>query len=568
MKQTLKRFWPYMKGYPKHFVLAIFGTIMVAGGTAAIPYVIQPVMDKLFIEKNEALLYSVPFLILAAYLLKGVGTYVQAYYTSFIGEDIIRRIRNELLSTLSRLDLGFFQDSQKGKLISRITNDTTRIQHIVSKSVPDLIRDFLTIFALLGVATYQNPQLAFLGIIVIPVAAYPLSKLAKKMKKHSKVSQVKIGEMTSLLSEIFHNIEVVKGYNAEEFEQKRFEHSNGEFFKYTMKTVRTNQLTSPLMESIGGLGSAIVVLVGGAQVINGNMTTGEFFSFMAALFMLYAPVKNVSRLYNSMQDAVAAGERIFEFLHLKPTIQSGSKRLDLISSVELDNIVVSYGNKKALDGVSLCVNSGDKIALIGSSGGGKSTFVNLLPRFVDFASGALKINGVDIREFDIASVRDQIGFVSQQTFLFRGSVAENVAYGKEIDEAKVIEALKKANAWEFVELLNGGIHAEIGEGGAGLSGGQKQRLSIARALYKNPSMFILDEATSALDNESERKVQEALDEITKGKITFVVAHRLSTIKHMDTILLLLKGKIICKGTENEMYEHCKEYKKLKRSEIK
>lgn len=567
MKKTFKRFWPYIKEYPKHFGLALIGTVMVAGGTAALPYVIQPVMDKLFIEKNETLLYFIPLLIVGAYFLKGAGTYVQAYYTSFIGEDIIRRIRSELLVRLSQLDLGFFQDSQKGTLISRITNDTARVQYIVSKSVPDLIRDFLTIFALLGVAAYQNPQLAFLGVIVIPLAAFPLSKLAKKMKKYSTTSQVKVGEMTSLLSEIFHNIEIVKGYNAEKFEEERFKKANDEFFKYTMRTVRVNQLTSPLMESIGGIGSAIVVFVGGMQVINGEMTTGAFFSFMAALFMLYGPVKNVSRLYNSLQDAVAAGERIFEFLHLKPTIKSGTKTLGFIESVELKDITVDYENKRALDSVSLTAQKGEKIALIGSSGGGKSTLVNLLPRFVDFSGGSLLINGVDINEYSIDSIREQIGLVSQQIFLFRGSVAENVAYGKEMDEVRVIESLKRANAWEFVEELEGGIHAQIGESGAGLSGGQKQRLSIARALYKNPSMFILDEATSALDNESERKVQEALESVTEGKITFVIAHRLSTVKNADTLLLLSDGVIVCRGSEEYLSNSCVEYQKLKNSEL-
>lgn len=568
MKKTFKRFFPYMKSYPKHFVLALLGTIMVAGGTAAVPYVIQPVMDKLFIEKNAQLLYFIPLLIIAAYFLKGFGTYIQAYYTSFIGEDIIRRIRNELLYKLAQLDLGFFQESQKGTLISRITNDTARIQGVVSNAIPNLVRDFLTIFALLGVAAYQNPKLAFLGIIVIPVAAYPLSKLSKKMKKHSKSSQTKVGEMTSLLNEIFQNIEIVKGYNAEKFEQSRFESSNAEFFKYTMKTVRTNQLTSPLMEAIGGVGSAVVVFVGGMQVINGEMTTGAFFSFMAALFMLYAPVKNVSKLYNSLQDAVVAGERIFEFLHLIPTIKSGTKKLDTITSVEFDKVSVNYGKKRALDQVSLSADQGKKIALIGSSGGGKSTLVNTLPRFVDISEGTIFINGVDIKEYEIESLREQIGLVSQQVFLFRGTIAQNVAYGKKIDEARVVSALKDANALEFVELLDGGIHATIGESGAGLSGGQKQRLSIARALYKNPSAFILDEATSALDNESEAKIQEALERVTKGKITFVIAHRLSTVKNADKLILLAKGKILCEGSEEELVKNCKEYQSLIGSEFR
>ncbi|MGE4294853.1 MAG: ABC transporter ATP-binding protein [Campylobacterales bacterium] len=563
MKKTLKRFWPYMRQYKGYFALTVLGTLMVAFGTAAVPYLIQPVMDDIFINKDVEMLYALPAVIIVIHIIKGVGTYIQAYYTSLIGQDIVRRIRDELLSVLIRLELGFFQASQKGALISRITNDTGRIQGVVSNAVPYLIRDFLSILALMGVVIYQNPALAFMGLIILPVAGWPLSKLSRRMKRLSATSQIKVGNMTSRLSEIFQNVEIIKGYNAESHEEARFAHDNKEFFRYTMKGVKTNQLVSPLMETLGSIGVAVVILVGGHQVIEGEMSVGAFFSFMTALFMLYTPIKNISRLYNSMQDGVAAGERIFEYLDMKTAIQDGPQVLaEPINDIRLEHINVTFGQTKALRDIQLHIRSGERIALVGMSGGGKSTLVNLLPRFVDPSGGAVIINGIDSKQYTLASLRNQIGIVTQQLFLLGDTIAANVAYGREWDAERIIEVLKLANAWEFVSQMPNGIETYIGEGGAGLSGGQKQRLSIARALYKNPSLFILDEATSALDNESEAKVQEALERATAGKITLTIAHRLSTVKNADRILLLSKGAIVCSGSEAQLIQNCPEFRQL------
>jgi subfamily B ATP-binding cassette protein MsbA len=553
-----------MLEYKGLFVIALTGTIMVAGGTAAVPYLIQPVLDDIFINHDRQMLYLLPAAIIIVHLIKGVGYYLQAYYTAYIGEDIIRRIRDGLLSNLVSLELAFFHGSRKGTLISRITNDTSRIQSVVSVAIPQLVRDILTIFALLGVVIYQNPKLAFLGLIVMPLAAWPLSKLSKRMRRLSKTSQIKVGNMTSRLSEIFHNVEVIKGSNAEAFEQERFGKDNHEFFRYTMKTVKTNKLISPLMEFLGSIGVAIVILIGGLQVIDGQMSVGSFFSFMTALFMLYGPIKSVSRLYNSLQDAVAASDRIFEFLDLSPTILSGKEPLKgPIDSVCFEDVHVHYGETHALKGVSFEVRTGEKIALVGQSGGGKSTLINLLPRFIDPSQGQIRFNNIPITQLEIPSLRDHIGMVTQQVFLFGDSVAANVAYGHAIDEARVVEALKEANAWEFVEKMESGIHTQLSEGGVNLSGGQKQRLSIARAIYKDPAIFILDEATSALDNESEARVQEALERVTAGKITFIIAHRLSTIKNADRIILLHDGAIRCMGSESELLKNCPAFIELK-----
>ncbi len=553
-----------MLDYKSRFALALLGTIMVAGSTAAVPYLIQPVLDDIFVNHDRAMLYLLPIAIILVHLIKGAGAYIQAYYTAYIGKDIVRRIRDGLLKNLVSLEMGFFQGARKGTLISRITNDTNRIQSVVSSAIPQLVRDSLTIVALLGVVIYQNPKLAFMGLVILPLAAWPLSRLSKRMRRLSKESQIKVGNMTSRLSEIFHNVEIIKSANAELYEQSRFGKDNKEYFRYTMKTVRTNQLISPLMEFLGSIGVAVVIVVGGLQVMSGEMTVGAFFSFMTALFMLYGPVKHVSKLYNSLQDAVAASERVFEFLDLKPNIHNGTKPMQApINSVAFDNIHLHYGSTHALKGISLIAKKGEKIALVGHSGGGKSTLINLIPRFIDPSDGVIRINETDLREYDTQSLRDHIGMVTQQVFLFHDSVAANVAYGRAIDEDRVVWALKEANAWEFVEQMPEGINTQLSEGGVNLSGGQKQRLSIARAIYKEPEIFILDEATSALDNESEAKVQEALERVTEGKITFIIAHRLSTIKNADRIVLLRSGEIRCMGTEAELTANCPEFLELK-----
>lgn len=566
MKEVLKRFWPYAKEYKIYYVYALIGVLMVSGGTAGTTYLIKPVMDQIFIEKNQELLYYFPSLIIAVMLIKALGRFVQSYFTIYIGQSIVKVVRGELLVNLLKMDMDFFNKSQKGNLISRITSDTGRIQRVVSTSVPIIIREFLTILALLGVVIYHSPQLAFFALVIMPLAIWPLSKLAKKMKKISKSSQEKNADITSRLSEIFNNVEVIKASCSENFEIARYGKDNEKFFKLAMKATRTNELVSPLMEMLGAFGIATVVIVGGQAVFDGEMTVGTFFSFMAALFMIYTPIKTLSTEYNKLQDAVVATGRIFEFLDMIPEIKSsGTKRVDPITEVCFNDVVLKYGDKTALDGVSLTASRGETIALVGDSGGGKSSLVNLLVRFYDASAGRVEINGTDVREYDIVSLRKSIAFVTQRVFIFNDSVASNVAYGEAIDEARIIHALKEANAWDFVQEMEEGIHTLLDEFGVNLSGGQRQRISIARAIYKDPKMLILDEATSALDNKSEALIQEAFERLTKGRITFIIAHRLSTVKDADKIAVLRHGKIVCMDKETVLSETCDEYMRLKSS---
>lgn len=564
LKDVLRRFSPYFKDYIPQFALAILGMLLASGGTAASAWVIEPVLNKIFIDKNKELLYLLPYAIVVIYFLKGLGTFLQAYFTAFIGQDVVRRFREKLLANLLNLDMKFFNDFRTGELISRNINDIERIRNIVSSMIPEMIRESITILGLLCVVIYQSAQLAFFALIVLPVAIYPLSLLAKRMKKLSKAAQEKTSDISSRLSEIFTNIEIIKANNAQDYEHTRFVEENNKFFKLNLKSVKIDESVSPIMEVIGSIGVAAVVIIGGKEVIDGQITMGSFFSFLTALFMLYTPVKRISRLYNRIQDAVAAAERTFELLDKKPMITSGTKQIpSVIESIEFQDVRLKYDDKEVLKGINLSALKSQMIALVGSSGGGKSSIVNLLMRFYDTQSGQILINGTDIREFDLASLRDNVGLVSQRVYIFNDTIAKNVAYGREFDEEAVKEALKMANAYEFVISLEDGINTVLNEFGTNLSGGQRQRIAIARALYKNPQILIFDEATSALDNESERQISNAIANLQHEKIIFVIAHRLSTVENADKIAVVSDGTVVGFGSDKELSDSCEIYQKLK-----
>jgi subfamily B ATP-binding cassette protein MsbA len=509
LKEFIKRFLPYFLNYKRQLFYSIVGIIMVAVGTSATAYIIKPVLDDIFVNKDINMLYTLPFFVILLYFMKGAGRYIQSYYMAYIGQDIVKIFRSKMLENMLSLDLEFFNKNRSGELISRITNDISRIQSAVSSSFATFFREILTIIALIGVVIFNSPKLAFYGLVVLPLVIYPLSRLAKKMKQISYKSQEKISDLTSRLSEIFNNIEIIKAYSAQKTEQKKFDKQNEEYFQLSVKAVKTNELVSPLMETVGSIAVAMVIIVGGTEVIEGKMTVGSFFSFMTALFMLYTPIKRLSSLYNTLQDAVAASDRIFYILGLESKIKNGSKNIDTIDSLEFKNVGLKYDQTIALKSINLKVKRGDFTALVGNSGGGKSSMINLLTRFYDVSSGELIINNSNIKEYDKNTLRQKIALVSQRIFIFNDTVAANVAYGQEIDENQVKEALTKANAIDFIEKLENGINTVLDEFGSNLSGGQRQRISIARAIYKNPDVIIFDEATSALDNKSEKLIQES-----------------------------------------------------------
>jgi len=564
LKDVLKRFGPYFKDYIPHFIFAIIGMGLASGGTAVSAYLVEPVLNKIFVEKNEKLLYILPCAIIAIYVIKNIGTFMQAYFTAYIGQDTIRRFREKMVANLLNLDMDFFNEFRTGELISRTTNDIDRIRSIVSSMIPELTREFITIIGLLCVVIYQSPKLAFFALVVMPVAIYPISRLAKRMKKISKQSQEKTSDITSALSEIFTNIEIIKANNAQEYEHSRFVDENNKFFRLNLKSVKIEQLVSPLMETIGSIGVAAVIIIGGKDVIDGQINMGAFFSFLTALFMLYTPLKRIVNIYNKMQDAIAASERTFFLMDKVSQIKDGQKELnEEINLIKFKGVRLSYGDKEVLKGINLEANKSEFIALVGSSGGGKSSLMNLLMRFYDVNGGEILINGINLKDIKIHSLRQNIGLVTQRVYIFNDTVAKNVAYGREFNEDAVINALKLANAYEFVSKLDNGINTILNEFGTNLSGGQRQRIAIARALYQNPQILIFDEATSALDNESEKEITKAINNLRSKKIIFVIAHRLSTVENADKIAVLSDGKIIDSGSDEELSKRNEIYARLK-----
>ncbi len=563
MKLFLKKFIPYFKDYKIQFAISIIGMIMAAVGTAATAYMIKPVLDEIFIDKNEQLLYILPFVLILVLAVKSIGKYLQIYYASYIGLDIVKRLRDEMLEKILSFEMDFFHKYRSGELISRTINDVERIKLVVSNMIPHMLREALTIVILIGYIFYLNPKMAFFSIIFLPLAVKPLSKLAKKMKALSFNLQEKISDLTARLSEIFNNIEMVKANSVEKYEATIFKEENEKINKISRKAVRTSELVSPMMEILGGFAAALIIFVGGKEVIDGTMSVGSFFSFLTALFMLYTPIKTVSTLYNKIQDAVAASERIFFILNRTTKVKDGTKSLEgNITNIELQTVSLKYDDKYALKNISLKAKRGEKIALVGNSGGGKSSIVNLLLRFYDTSDGKILFNDINISELNLKSLRNSISIVTQRVYMMNDTVANNVSYGLLADKEKVIKCLKQANAWEFVQKLEEGIETDINEFGTNLSGGQRQRIAIARAIYREPQILIFDEATSALDTKSEKSITEALENISKDKITFIIAHRLNTIKHADKIIVLKDGEIVCEGSYDKLWQECEEFKHL------
>ncbi|WP_121626596.1 ABC transporter ATP-binding protein [Poseidonibacter antarcticus] len=563
MKEFFKQYSPFYKNYKLEFFYAFVGIILVAGATSGTAYAIQPLLDDIFINKDEEMLYMMPIFVIILYAAKGFGRYIQAYYISFIGQDITRIVRDRLFAHVLTLDINFFQKKHGGELVSRIINDINRIQSAISNYVAEFIRESLTIVGLVALVIYHSPELAFYGLVVLPLAIYPLSRLAKRMKKLSFKSQESNADITTSLSESFNNIEIIKANSTEEIESKKFSIHNLNFFKYNMKAVRTNELTSPLMEIIGSFAFAAVILVGGTKVISGELTTGTFSSFIAALFMLYSPIKRLSALYNKMQDALAANDRINEMLNQQATILSGKNKFpDEIKTISFKDVFLKYDDFTALSNISFETKRGETIALVGDSGGGKSSLINLIIRFYDVSKGEIKLNNKLLNDLDIKSLRENISIVTQRVYIFNDTISANIAYGYDINEQRVIEVLKQAHAYDFIQKMPEGINTKLDEFGTNLSGGQRQRIAIARALYKNPQVLILDEATSALDNESESIISEVIDEVSVDKITFIIAHRLSTIKNATKIAVFKNGKIVCMDTEKNLLKTCEEYKRL------
>ena len=564
----LKRYLPYLKNYKLRFFSVFIGILMTIAANVGMAQIMQPMMDKLFIAKQKDMLVIVPLMMLGIFVLKGVGRYIQSVFTSFIGQQIVTQFRSLVVAKMLRLDMEYINSVRSGELISRVMNDIGRIQYFVSLMLPEFIRESLTVIALVGYVVYLNPALAFYSLIVLPVVLLPIAYLARKLRKISFGAQEKNADLLARLGEIFNNIELVKTSASESFEVKRFAKENWEFFKVTMKSVYFGEMASPILEIIGAMSIAIVIFLGAKEVYADKMSVGEFMAFLTAIGLVFQPARGLGIIYAKMQDALAASQRVFEVLDTPATILDGSKELEKVEKIEFRDVCLDYGETKALDGVSFVVERPKKVAFVGESGGGKSSIVNLLVRLYDATAGEVLYNDVNIKEYRLSSLRKEVSVISQRVYIFQDTIAYNVAYGMEFDEARVIEALKAAHAWEFVEKMEEGIYTLLQENGTNLSGGQRQRIALARAFYKNSSVLILDEATSALDNESEAKILDSIEHFATEKIVIAIAHRLTTVEEYDTIYMMQKGWIVESGTHAELLERSSYYQELYKKSIK
>jgi len=538
------------------FLIALFLMLLVGLTTAALAFLVKPALDDIFFQKKTAMLYLIPIAILAIYFIKGICSYGQAVLMNYIGQRIVMDLRNDLYNHIHRQSLSFFHSHPTGMLMSRITNDVNLIQSAVSEALTSLLKDSFSLVGLVFVIFYRDWQLAIIAAFVFPLTIYPIAKFGNKLRKVATGTQVTLGSLSNLLQETISGIRIVKAFGMEAYEGKRFNRENEELFRLFMKSASIRAVSGPFMEFLGGLGIAAIVFYGGYQVIQGASTPGTFFSFLTALIMLYEPVKRLTNVNNTIQQGIAGAVRVFEILDLKPDIANREGALDLPrvkGEIRLEEVSFRYEEIPVLKGIRLAIRPGEIVAFVGSSGAGKTTLANLIPRFYDVTDGKILMDGHDIREITLASLRAQIAMVTQQTILFNDTVRNNIAYGDiRKDDDAIIEAARAANAHHFIEKLPRGYDTVIGEQGVRLSGGERQRLTIARAILKDAPVLILDEATSSLDTESEREVQVAIDNLMRGRTTLVIAHRLSTIQHADRICVLAGGRIVEEGTHEEL----------------
>jgi len=563
LKHILKRFIPYIKDYKIQYFFVFIGILLTVSATVATAQIMKPLIDDMFINRNKDMLYYIPIGLVLIYFVKAIGRYVQYIYMIYIGQHVITRFREILLEKILSLDMTFLYLNRSGELISRVTNDIERLRYFVSTMLPDFFREGLTVIVLIGYVFYLNYSLAIYSLIVMPTIIYPLIYIARKLKKYSRRSQEKNADVVTRLTEVFNNSEIIKANATEKFELKRFSEVNWQFLKINMKSAYVGEIVSPMMEIVGSIGLAFVIFVGAHDVYDNKMSVGEFTAFLTAVGLVFQPIRRLGTIYSKIQDALAASERVFEILDTKSKIVDGTKLLEKnIVSISFKNVYLKYEDFYALKDVNIEINKGQNIAIVGDSGGGKSTFINMLLRFYDPDEGSISVNSTDIKEFKQDSLKHHISLVSQRIYIFQDTLAANVAYGQEVDEKNVYKALELADALGFVKSLEDGIYTYMDEFGANLSGGQRQRVAIARAIYKHSSLLLFDEATSALDNESEKRIQKALDSYTKDKITITIAHRLSTIEHANKILVMQNGAIVAQGTHSELLKDSDIYKRL------
>jgi subfamily B ATP-binding cassette protein MsbA len=543
----------HVRPYLGRLALAGLCMMVAAGATALLAQAMEPVLDDIFIAGDRTMLIAIPLAVLAITVIKGAATYGQSVLMAWVGQRIIADLQARLFAHLMRLDLAFFHDTASGKLISRLTNDVNAMRNAVSNSLTGLVKDSLTLVFLAAVMLEKDWSLALIACVMFPLAAYPIIRIGRRMRKVSTKAFAELGLYTARLSEAFQSARHVKAYNREDFESARTSALIESVFKLIFKALRVRAASTPIMETLGGVFIALIVGYGGLQVIEGRLTTGEFFAFITAMMLAYQPLKSLANLNLNVQEGLAAAQRVFEVIDAEPSIRDRPDAVPLPrmgGAIRFADVSFSYGaDSPALHHVSLEVPTGRTAALVGPSGAGKSTILNLIPRFYDVGGGAVTIGGVDVRAATLQSLRDQIALVSQEAVLFDDTVRANIAYGRlEASDREIEAAARSAGAHDFILGLPNGYESVIGEHGVKLSGGQRQRLLIARAMLKDAPILLLDEATSALDSETERQVQAALRTLMKGRTTLVIAHRLSTVLDADVIHVIEGGRVVESGS--------------------
>jgi len=569
MKETslYRRLLVYLRPYWwPHFALAIACMVLFSATNGAMPFLIRHIFDDVFTNKNLFALKVLPFVIVGVFLLRGVVGFGSTYLTEYVGQRIVADLRAALNDHIQHLSLSFFNRTPTGTIVSRITNDVAMVRTALTDAVASLLKDASSLIILVVVAFYQDWFLSLIAFVVFPASVLPMIRLSKRLRSFAKKGQVSMGNMTMLLQETIQGNRVVKAFGMEAYEKQRFSEENDRLFRLFMKGTAIRAFTNPMMEVLAALGIAGVVWYGGYSVIVGGRTQGAFLAFLTALFLLYDPFKGLARTNTTIQQAMGAAERVMELLDTATDVadRPGARRLDGIRhGVRFEDVSFRYDQEWVLRRIDLEIRRGEVVALVGMSGGGKSTLADLILRFYDVAEGHITVDGVDVREYTLASLRAQMAIVTQHTFLFNDTVRNNIAYGDIAQDMDAITAAAKAaNAHGFIMELPDGYDTVIGELGVKLSGGQRQRLAIARALLKNAPILVLDEATSALDNESERLVQSALDRLMENRTTLVIAHRLSTIRRADRIVVIVRGRIVEQGTHDELLALNAEYRKL------
>jgi subfamily B ATP-binding cassette protein MsbA len=547
------------------FVSAVCSAI-VAAMTAASAYLVKPAVENIFEQRDSQMLVLIPVAIIAVFAIKGFAAYGSGYLLSHVGQNIIMRLRNRLYKHIQDLPLAFFQREKTGDLMSRITNDVAIISSMFTSAITGSIRDGFTVIGLIAVTFFLIPELAVYTFVVFPIAVYPLFYFGRKIRRVRLGVQEAWADLSAFLHETITGTKIVKAFSMEDHEVKRFTKKSRKIFRLEMKENKVREMSSPLMELLGGLGIGFIIWYGGRHVISGTYSFGTFMSFLTAVGLMYQPLKKISRLNNAIQRGMAAIERIYDILERKSDIIEATSPVPIrpgAHRISFENVSFKYDRDLVLKDINLKVETGEIIALVGMSGGGKTSLVNLIPRFYDTNQGMVLIDDVDIRQFSIAALRSQIALVTQEPILFNDTARSNIAYGQpDASEQQIVEAAKAAYAHEFITGFPDGYNTSIGELGGRLSGGQKQRLCIARALLKDAPILILDEATSSLDSESEILVQKALGNLMKGRTTFVIAHRLSTIGNADRIIVIVDGRIVEEGKHEQLLALQQEYFKL------